>query len=117
MGSDPLLDLSVLEHLLGGDWQQMRKFAGKFLHTAASDLEEIDAALAAGDHAMLRHLGHRARAAALTVGAHAMAALYLRLERLPGDAQDAIESARSLLARLRETLALTAHRLRAAGLA
>lgn len=115
MPADALLDLSVLERLLQGDRQQMRKFADRFIHAAASDLQEIAAAIAAGDHEALRHLGHRARAASLTVGATAMASLYLHFGRLPADTAAALATARQLLAELRETLQHTASSLRSAG--
>ena len=116
MATDALLDLSVLERLLQGDREQMRKFADKFIHAAAHDLHEIAAAIAAGDHEQLRHLGHRARSAALSVGATAMASLYHHLERLPADASTALANARHLLAELKETLHHTTTSLRAAGL-
>lgn len=105
---DALLDLSVLERLLRGDRQQMRKFADKFIHIATRDLQELAAAIEASDPAGLRHLGHRARSAALTVGANAMAGLYLQLEHLPADADLALSTARRLLAALRATFERTA---------
>lgn len=116
MTADALLDLSVLERLLQGDRQQMRKFADKFIQTAARDLDQIAAALAAGEHDQLRHLGHRARSAALTVGAAAMASLYLHLERLPSDPASALSVARKLLDELEAALQHTTTSLRAAGL-
>lgn len=117
MAPDPVLDLAVLNTLLEGDQPMIRRFAVRFLDSARGAMAEIDGALAAGDAAQLRHLGHRTRSAALTVGATAMAALCQRLEQLPPDGDAAAGAARSLVDQLHSALAATAARMQEAGLA
>lgn len=112
MTSDPMLDLSVLERLLGGNRELMRKFAGRFVDTTAEALVEIDSALGAADLEQLRHLGHRTRSAALAVGASAMAESCQQLEQLAGDAA----AAARVVADLQAAFAATAGRLQAARL-
>lgn len=112
MANNRVFDISVMEHMLGADRVLLAKFAGKFLESARAALEEIDAALEAGDAEQLRHLGHRTKSAALTVGAQDMAALCLQLER----AADAPSSA-PVVGSLHAALAATAARMREAGLA
>lgn len=116
MASDPYFDISVLESLLEGDRQMMGRFASRFTGAAHSALAEIDGALAAGDLAQLRHLGHRTRSAALTVGAGAIAGLCKELELLPHDAPDSLGAARALVSELHAALAATTARMTGAGL-
>jgi HPt (histidine-containing phosphotransfer) domain-containing protein len=112
MEHDPYFDISVLNTLLEGDRQMMRRFAARFIETARSALAEIDSALAAGDLPQLRHLGHRTRSGALTVGAGAIAALCKQLELLP----DGPGPAQALVDELHAALAATAARMNEAGL-
>lgn len=112
MAGDSLFDIAAMEHMLGADRGLLVKFAGKFLESARAALEDIDAALEAGDAEQLRHLGHRTRSAALTVGAQEMAALCLQLEY----AADA-SSAAPVVGSLHAVLDATAARMRGAGLA
>ena len=112
----PFFDISVLDTLLEGDRTMMRRFASRFIDTARSALAEIDSALAAGDLPQLRHLGHRTRSGALTVGATAMAGLCKQLELLPPDAPDSHGAARALVHELHAALAATAHSMHEAGL-
>ncbi len=103
-GDPAVIDLSVLAQLLGYNPQKIRKFAFKFLQTTQAGFEEIDAALARGDVARLRELGHRIKSSARTVGAFGMAELCLALEQLPSvpgqSPQDELAHARALCAGL-----------------
>lgn len=107
MAPDRFLDLTVLERLLGGNRHLMEKFARRFLDAAHGALAEIEAALGANNVALLRHLGHRTRSAALTLGATEMAELCRQLEHLPDD----LNAAAPVVAELRSALAATAARL------
>ncbi|MFD2366942.1 Hpt domain-containing protein [Pseudoduganella sp. GCM10020061] len=106
-----LFDPSVLEQLLAGNREMMGRFAHRFVESARHALAEIDAALAAQDAHQLRHLGHRTRSAALTVGAAGMAELCARLEQL----QD-LAAASPLVGDLHSAFSATVAGLRGAGL-
>ncbi|HEU4850779.1 MAG TPA: Hpt domain-containing protein [Telluria sp.] len=116
MAHDPHFDIAVLDSLLEGDRQMMCRFATRFIGAAHSAMAEIDGALAAGDLAQLRHLGHRTLSAALTVGAVGIAGLCRQLERLPHDAPDGLGAARVLVADLHSALAATSASMADAGL-
>jgi two-component system sensor histidine kinase/response regulator len=79
------IDLNVLAELLGHDVDSVRKFAQLFLTTARDGLHELDAALARGDMARMRELGHKMKTSAQIVGAPRIAALCESLEQLPLD--------------------------------
>jgi signal transduction histidine kinase/CheY-like chemotaxis protein/HPt (histidine-containing phosphotransfer) domain-containing protein len=100
-GDPAVVDLSVLAQLLGYNPQKIRKFAFKFLQTTQDGFEEIDSALARGDVARVRELGHRIKSSARTVGALGMAEICLALEQLaPGTPQEELARARALAAGL-----------------
>ncbi|NHZ90795.1 PAS domain S-box protein [Massilia sp. CCM 8733] len=82
-GDPEVIDLTVLAKLLSYNQDKVRKFAFKFLQTTQDGFEEMETALAAGDIARVRELGHRIKSSARTVGAMGMGELCLRLENLP----------------------------------
>ena len=100
-GDPQVVDLSILAKLLGYNPQKVRKFAFKFLQTTQDGFAEIEAALARGDVAQARELGHRIKSSARTVGALGMADLCHSLETLPpGEAAYEAEQAGQIVKRL-----------------
>ncbi|QGZ38473.1 PAS domain S-box-containing protein [Pseudoduganella flava] len=97
-----LFDLSALGLTFGNKPDKMRKYAVMFVGSARSGLEEIDAALAAGDLQRLSELGHRIKSSARAVGAQSFADLCLALERLKPE--DGIGAAERIVARMRPLL-------------
>ncbi|MES2346319.1 MAG: Hpt domain-containing protein, partial [Pseudomonadota bacterium] len=79
-----------------------RKFAFKFLHNTQDGLTQIERALARGDLAVAREVGHRLKSPARTVGALGLGDLLLELEQLPADGgqEELLRRARALLAQL-----------------
>ncbi|WP_158643124.1 PAS domain S-box protein [Pseudoduganella lurida] len=104
-GDPAVIDLSQLAELLGHQPAKLGLFAQKFLLSAEGGLAELEAALAAGDIAQVRELGHRLKASARTVGAFGMGDLCERLEKLPSIPEEAAREAHALLARLRPLVA------------
>ncbi|CAN7727833.1 PAS domain S-box protein [Duganella sp. LjRoot269] len=103
MGGDPaVIDLSILAKLLGYHPHKVRKFAFKFLHNTQDGLTQIERALARGDLAVAREVGHRLKSPARTVGALGLGDLLLELEQLPADGgqEELLRRARALLAQL-----------------
>jgi PAS domain S-box-containing protein len=103
LGGDPaVIDLSILAKLLGYHPHKVRKFAFKFLHNTQDGLTQIERALARGDLAAVRELGHRLKSPARTVGALGMGELLGELEQLSADGgrEDGLGRARALLAQL-----------------
>jgi len=99
-GAGPI-DLELLGATLDGDRERMRKFAFLFLSTTREALDEIDAALKAGDLAASSAVAHRIKSAARAVGALAFGAVCEDLEGQQGRPAQA----RALAARLRAQLA------------
>jgi HPt (histidine-containing phosphotransfer) domain-containing protein len=64
-----IIDLSVLERLVGGNKSKMREFALKFLASAQNDMAGIEAALERKDLAALCTLGHHNKGPSSMVGA------------------------------------------------
>ncbi len=83
MMQEPPIDLSNLSELLEHDQQKVQQLALVFLRSTRDGLGELDAALASGDIALMRDLGHRIKASAQIVGALGMAHLCQDLEQLP----------------------------------
>jgi two-component system sensor histidine kinase/response regulator len=102
MGGDPaVIDLTILAKLLGWDQDKVRKFSFKFLQSTQDGFADMEKALAAGDVARIRELGHRIKSAARTVGALGMATLCERLEKLPeGPAAEEHAAAAAIVAQL-----------------
>ena len=100
-GDPQVVDLSILAKLLGYNPQKVRKFAFKFLQTTQDGFADIEAALARGDVAQARELGHRIKSSARTVGALGMADLCHSLETLPpGEPAHEAEQAGQIVRRL-----------------
>ncbi|HEX8611896.1 MAG TPA: ABC transporter substrate-binding protein [Telluria sp.] len=105
-GDPEVIDLTVLAKLLSYNQDKVRKFAFKFLQTTQAGFEEMETALAAGDVARVRELGHRIKSSARTVGAMGMGELCLRLENLAhGSPASERAEAKALVAQLWPLLA------------
>ncbi|RSZ56769.1 PAS domain S-box protein [Massilia atriviolacea] len=105
-GDPEVIDLTVLAKLLSYNQDKVRKFAFKFLQTTQDGFEEMETALAAGDIARVRELGHRIKSSARTVGAMGMGELCLRLENLAhGSPASERAEAKALIAQLWPLLA------------
>ena len=98
-GNPQVIDLAVLARALGHDEAKIAKFARRFVETAHDGIAEIEAALALGDMAALKFLGHRLKSPARTVGAAGFACLCEEFERLPESGD--LDTARELAIRLR----------------
>jgi PAS domain S-box-containing protein len=111
-GDPEVIDLTVLAKLLSYNQDKVRKFAFKFLQTTQDGFDEMEAALAAGDIARVRELGHRIKSSARTVGAMGLGELCLRLENLAhgspaserAEARALVEQLWPLLARITEQI-------------
>ncbi|WP_338767219.1 PAS domain S-box protein [Massilia sp. METH4] len=104
VGDPAVIDLSVLAQVLGYQPEKIRNFAQKFLQSAEAGLAELDEAMAAGDIARIRELGHRLKAAARTVGAIGMGELCERMEQLPPAGPAAERGAGALIGQYRPLL-------------
>jgi two-component system, sensor histidine kinase and response regulator len=100
--SPSLIELSVLEKIMGSDPVKLRKFALKFLSSAQQGLHEIEAALQQANLAALAALGHRNKSPARTVGALAYADLCQKLEQFKGGGD--VEQARQIVVQMRPML-------------
>lgn len=100
--SPRVIELSVLEKIMGTDPAKLRKFALKFLGSAQQGLDEIEAALQQANLAGLAALGHRNKSPARTVGAMAYAELCQLLEQFKGGGD--VEMARQIVAKMRPML-------------
>jgi two-component system, sensor histidine kinase and response regulator len=97
-----IIDLSVLDKLLGGDPEKVHKFALKFYDNASHGLDELDAALVAADLSKISALGHRLKSSARSVGASLFADLCETLEHLPEEAD--IKQTNEIARQLRQIL-------------
>ena len=108
-GSPDVIDLSVLAMLLGDDEAKIRKFALAFLRSSQDGIRDMEAALAHGDMDTVRHLGHRIKGAARTVGAFRMGELCEQLEANSrhADAMAIVEQLQALLHQVEKHIALS----------
>jgi two-component system sensor histidine kinase/response regulator len=83
MMQPPIIDLNNLSELLEQDQEKVNQLAWIFLHSTRASFSELDAALARGDMALIREVGHRIKASAQIVGAFGMSQLCENLEQLP----------------------------------
>ena len=92
------LDFSVLEDLANHDEARLGKYARLFIQSVDEVLVQLDAAIAAGDMALLGRMGHRAKSTALSIGASQFANQCLLLEQAAAadDTAVAIAIARTL---------------------
>lgn len=97
-----VIDLSVLERIMGSDPAKIHKFALKYLSSAQQGLEEIETSLQQENMAALAALGHRNKSPARTVGATAYADLCQSLEQFKGGGD--IAQARQIVAQMRTLL-------------
>ncbi len=77
-----MVDLGELAWLFNGNREKMVVFAHKFVESALEDIAKIEAALARGDMAAIRQLGHRAKAPANMAGAAKIRDLFHVLENI-----------------------------------
>jgi two-component system, sensor histidine kinase and response regulator len=83
LAGDPnIIDLSVLASVVGGDMRLIRRYSALFVDGTLESICELEAALGAGDMALLADLGHRMKSSARMVGAMGMAVLCEALEGL-----------------------------------
>lgn len=79
--SHPVVDSSVLSHMVGNDPIKMREFANMFLDLTLKDMIAIESAMKQGDYQLLARLAHHNRSPALMVGATGFAELCGELEK------------------------------------
>ena len=104
-----VIDLKILEKIIGSDHAKIHKFALKFLSSAQQGLEEIEVSLRQENMAALAALGHRNKSPARTVGAMAYGDLCQSLEQFKdgGDiaqAHQIVAKMRSLLGQISEQI-------------
>ena len=95
------LDLSVLTQLTRGNSKMMREIATVFLAFMERTMNELDAALLAGDRARLSALGHKAKSSAAAVGAMGLSGLCHGLESSMKDPSASLDQAHRLVADIR----------------
>ena len=76
-----IIDLGVLEKLLGDAPEKLKKFSFRFIESASQALIEIEDALQMEDTEKLGALGHRVKSSASSVGAMKYSALCYALEQ------------------------------------
>ncbi len=104
-GDPEIMDFSVLHDLVGNNHKKIRTFALKFITSSSEDIAGMEEALERNDFETLRDLGHRAKSPARMVGAMSFANLCQKLEKCPGDMEQAraiVSQLRPLLGRIRE---------------
>jgi HPt (histidine-containing phosphotransfer) domain-containing protein len=84
---DGLLNLAILEGMIGDDWTMLQGFLKRFAVSNARDIAEMDAAVAAGDATRVGEIAHRIKGAAAAIGA-AKPAEYAEALEKAGEAHD-----------------------------
>ena len=93
------IDLGVLAANVGNDPGKVRRFAQLFVSATRAALESADGPVGEAQIEQLSELGHRLKSSSRTVGAHQLADLCLRLEKIK-ESRD-LELASSLLSEIR----------------
>jgi len=96
-----LLDLTVLTQLTRRNPKMMREIATVFLAFMERTMNELNAALLAGDRAKLSALGHKAKSSAAAVGAMGLSGLCHRLESSMKDPTAGLDQAHHLVTEIR----------------
>ncbi len=109
----PAIDLAVGAAALRHDFGRAVALVASLLETIGTSLPGIEGAIAAGDHATLRALGHRFKTPARTLGAARLGDLLEGLERAGGAAE--LACAAGIVAEVRQEVirvaaAVEAHR-------
>ncbi len=78
----PVLNLSVLEGLVGDDPATVNEFLSDYLASSRDIAKEMRAAFAAGDSRQVGALAHKLKSSSRAVGALALGELCARLESL-----------------------------------
>ena len=99
--SQELLDLSVLTQLTRRNPKMMREIASVFLAFMDRTMNELEAALLAGDRARLSALGHKAKSSAGAVGAMSLSGLCHQLETSMKDSAMGLDQAHHLVSQIR----------------
>ena len=101
----PLLDTTTLDNLIAATSREFAQELIVIFHTVnTSALDDLDAAITAGDFVEARRIAHKSRSAA-NLGATRFSDLARRMEELPSDADDSEFT--SLQADLRTTFTAT----------
>ncbi len=79
--SVPLIDLTILEEIIGPDPTGLRSFLTEFLHVSRGLKLELRAAYVAGDARAVQRITHNLKVDCRAVGALALGELCARLER------------------------------------
>ena len=106
-----MIDLSVLTLLTRNNPKKIQDIVSVFLTFMDRTLDELDAAVAAGDRATLAALGHKAKSSAGSVGAHGLSRLCLQLEQSMKSPEGDVAQARQLVDDIRRLMALIAAKL------
>lgn len=77
---DSLLDVSVLEALVGNDQETVREFLADYLSSATRLVGEMHSAMAAGDTQHIRAIAHKLKSSSRSVGALALGDTCAELE-------------------------------------
>lgn len=103
-GGTKHIDIGILEQMVEGDRDSLRKLARTFLQGLHDDVAQIEGAMQADDLSRIGFYGHRLKSAARTLGAHELAALCLTLEQVKQDGNVAL--AHEIVPRLRPLMEL-----------
>ena len=104
--SEPPIDDTVLAELTGGDPEVAAAVLQDFVEASRTDLEALEAALAAGDLDDVRRQAHRVKGASRLVGARRLAQLGHEIESLADDTAADPSEIRRLAADLAAALAM-----------
>ncbi len=97
-GNPEIVDLSVMLKIMGNDASKVRRFAQKFLVSAAEEMHKLEEALHCKDLKEIAVLGHRFKSTARTIGAMGIADMSQSLEKfkLGGELEEACEIVNSM---------------------
>ena len=100
---DRIFDPAVLEDLAAGDSALIAAVLDDFIATTRTDLESLDAAIAARDTEETRRRAHRLKGASRIVGAHGLSTLAQQIEDDAADTSDGWTTVAALADELRAT--------------
>jgi signal transduction histidine kinase/HPt (histidine-containing phosphotransfer) domain-containing protein/FixJ family two-component response regulator len=103
--ADGIFDPAVLEDLTAGDSALIAAVLDDFIATTRTDLESLDAAIAAHDGEETRRRAHRLKGASRIVGAHRLSGLAQQIDDAAADGTDGWTAVAALAEELRATFA------------